>query len=649
MSTAVCIVPPDDAWDAIQRARHLARDTTFYKWPPAIRLFHPFAPKREIPSLVGRMAEWIEEEADAIMTTTTMGDDDDDDDDEEETMMEELMENGFVQTDNNDNGDSPSSYLESFEVTLDSILILPHWEVLEARIEALERSNPNSPNNNARSHYLDESTEEKERRMRSAEGAKLIREEERMGLQRKKERERKRRLRMERKAREENGGGATETTTATEDGADDDSSDRDDATSSSHQNNDEDDDDDAGETTPASTAKKEPFNGPCVIYLSPDETSRARLETLREKLRINLFPNHDAFSPSSSVSPHPERLPRKESSSSSCEFRPLLPVARFSSVSAAVKVAKVLQRTWDPLSFNVTDVQFVSREDEGGGCAATGVMDLDEKELEGIAEVRHRRRRHESSSLSSSSTSSSLSSSSSSTSLNVNSNDNGATLALTSSGEVEDVSKQGIYGCDAMVMLLGEEPEEELMEEEASLSMIMDGDDDDVNDDDANDDEHNKGPMTIQHEIDSSNGGIRGTINYDEIFATAEREYQRMQAHEELSAASYVGEVPIFGAGSYGAGSSDGEETTMDIEAWLDDDDDGMEDEGATVVIGRAQFFMGAMREFIGMPASSAIDLKDRIMGGGVSAVARRKGSVHRLAESWDVGDYGKKETDKMV
>lgn len=30
-STAVCIVPPDEAWDSIQRARHLARDTSFYK------------------------------------------------------------------------------------------------------------------------------------------------------------------------------------------------------------------------------------------------------------------------------------------------------------------------------------------------------------------------------------------------------------------------------------------------------------------------------------------------------------------------------------------------------------------------------------------------------------------------------------------
>jgi len=49
------------------------------------------------------------------------------------------------------------------------------------------------------------------------------------------------------------------------------------------------------------------------------------------------------------------------------------------------------------------------------------------------------------------------------------------------------------------------------------------------------------------------------------------------------------------------------------------------------------------------MPASSAIDSKDRIMGGGISAVARRKGAVHRLAESWNSGDYGKKESDRRA
>ena len=48
MSTALCIVPPDEAWDTIQRARHLARDRTYHKWPPALRLFHPFCPRAQI-------------------------------------------------------------------------------------------------------------------------------------------------------------------------------------------------------------------------------------------------------------------------------------------------------------------------------------------------------------------------------------------------------------------------------------------------------------------------------------------------------------------------------------------------------------------------------------------------------------------------
>jgi hypothetical protein len=95
-----------------------------------------------------------------------------------------------------------------------------------------------------------------------------------------------------------------------------------------------------------------------------------------------------------------------------------------------------------------------------------------------------------------------------------------------------------------------------------------------------------------------------------------------------------LGNVPIFS----------GEET--DLERWLDSDDDESEDEGATAVVGRAQFFIGAMREFIGMPASSTIDQKERIMGGGINSVARRKGAVNRKADSWDAGDYGRKGPD---
>ena len=76
--------------------------------------------------------------------------------------------------------------------------------------------------------------------------------------------------------------------------------------------------------------------------------------------------------------------------------------------------------------FNVTDIQFKLREDEARSAT---VMNLDEKELEGIAEVRHQRRRHKLSLLLWGSSSTSISTHTSS--LNINSNDSGATLALT--------------------------------------------------------------------------------------------------------------------------------------------------------------------------------------------------------------------------
>jgi len=40
--TALCIVPIEEIWDTIQKARHVTLDETIYIWPPSIRLFHPF-------------------------------------------------------------------------------------------------------------------------------------------------------------------------------------------------------------------------------------------------------------------------------------------------------------------------------------------------------------------------------------------------------------------------------------------------------------------------------------------------------------------------------------------------------------------------------------------------------------------------------
>ena len=69
--------------------------------------------------------------------------------------------------------------------------------------------------------------------------------------------------------------------------------------------------------------------------------------------------------------------------------------------------------------------------------------------------------------------------------------------------------------------------------------------------------------------------------------------------------------------------------------------------EGATIKIGRTQFFMGGMREYVGMPASNPMDQKDRIIGSGsVSGAARRKGTVHRTGSRWIKGDYGSKDSD---
>lgn len=81
-----------------------------------------------------------------------------------------------------------------------------------------------------------------------------------------------------------------------------------------------------------------------------------------------------------------------------------------------------------------------------------------------------------------------------------------------------------------------------------------------------------------------------------------------------------------------------------DLELWLDNDDDF--DEGTVVVIGRTHFFTGEMRAFVGMPATSVMDGKDRMLGDQVSGAARRRGVVHRSPELYKKGDWGRKPED---
>jgi hypothetical protein len=410
-------------------------------------------------------------------------------------------------------------FITPFEVTLDSLQILPHWEVLDARTDADERQTPQEG--------MGETLDEQRFRKQKEASRQLIEEETLKGFTRKQEREKKELVAQRRKLKRELKQSLNAIASGIEDYDDVDeikekleevqkkitllSNDEVEVESNDFKQKNQD--------NPPEETKQKSFDGPCVIYLSPNEQSCIALKALREELRIRLFPSYDAFSQSSSVS-YPEFLPKKSLSDKREGWRPLLPIARFPSVKEAVKVAKVLQKSWHPLEFNVTDIQFISRSeddiDSGNGLGASRNQD------------------HATQS-----------------------------MAVTTSGEVDDVTKVGVFGCDAMVMLLGEEPEEEIIEDDATLSMIV-----------------------AEGEDESNQDGNIG-INYNALFTNAEREYQRMKSHEELSSAEFLGEVPIFSGGD-------------DLEKWLDDDDNELDDEGATVVLGRAQFFMGAMREFVG-------------------------------------------------
>jgi len=174
-------------------------------------------------------------------------------------------------------------------------------------------------------------------------------------------------------------------------------------------------------------------------------------------------------------------------------------------------------------------------------------------------------------------------------------------------GTTEDTTHEGLlmakgeYGCDAMVMLSGEEGQ--LNEVKEGVLQIHTVDED--------------GEYLNTSEADNPGGGddfssLDGSASTDE---------------EEES--SPMKEVSI---------SNDMEELLADDEDW---------DEGATIVVGRTQFYMGESRQYVGMPASSTMDGKDRILGEEVSANMRRRGSTHRKANRWDDGDFGMKLKDK--
>jgi len=553
MDTSLSIIPPESAWDTIQRARHFARDATYHTWPPAIRLFHPFVSKQDLHSIAFNISKCVEDED-----------------------------------------------INPFEITIDSLLIVPHVEILEENL----RSMNDLPTTDDEYYDIDDDTDD--------DGGieELIRQEEEVG----KERLLRRLQRKQNKAK------------------------------TSIQEEEEDVIQNINDKGPLKNKKKgkgkktkkqkkqsknsnnKDFNGPCIICLEPNDESKRRIDALRSNLLHSIFSSSsleekemfNAFSVSSSMSPNSKTLPdavlRKHQPGSGGEtFRPILPIGSFPTVSSALKVAHKLQALWEPLTFNITDLHLISRgtggakkesfsSSSGQNTNSNGKFnyndgdsihkdDLDIPELQ-VRQGRYKKNQQRGNGISSPSLSTS------------HSNDD----STSSSTKIEEK----VYGCDAMIMLMGEEQLHLLDSEEGNES-----ENDDVEED------------LLRLLLDAGEEGgkqVPSGTNENAIISTPLRtkSFQEQYYDQEDDDDSVLNGV------------------MRDWKMYLDDDEEW--DEGASVVIGRIHFFVGEMRQYIGMPASSTMDGKDRVMGDGISAAVRRSPSMSRQTNRWEEGEYGHRD-----
>lgn len=104
-------------------------------------------------------------------------------------------------------------------------------------------------------------------------------------------------------------------------------------------------------------SRYEEFNGPCAVCLEPDEDSRNRITELRDLLleepELSRFAS---YGPTLTLS---DMFPFSTSTFTS-EYRPLVPIASFPTVTSAVEMARKLRALWEPLSVPVTDLHVVS-------------------------------------------------------------------------------------------------------------------------------------------------------------------------------------------------------------------------------------------------------------------------------------------------
>jgi hypothetical protein len=557
---ALCIVPPDEAWDTLQRARHAARDDSFLVWPPAIRLFHP------VPSL----------------------------------MLDPLRVAYVVER----------YKIEPFEVRLNRWAVIPHGEAVAAMMQAESSSSslsphsfPSSPSHESSNRFLDGNDPEA---IRQAQVDALIEREERLGRLNKIRRDNLAKTREQREVidralfREENDddddapilANKRKESTGRHDGAevegnDDISNPEDDSSRSSLGSS-------SSRPSPREIRQEqkrmyEEFNGPCVVCLEPDDESKRRLVELRELLRKELFDNQpgfiDRYSPTSTVlgpSTHSvfyrsDQVQRSSisasSSSSSSLYRPLVPIGAFGTVNEAIRMARKLRRLWNPLTFEVTDLQVLSMTTSSSSDFPRDVAGV---EWDG--------------------NDSPSASAAAAVAFSLSSRASSAPSSFSSSSERRSfVADPPQMGCDAMIMLVGQEvfiDDEEARE--MTRLMCERGEPGGV-------DRRRLRPLDRPEEESEAKDLLQSSL----------RQKQRNPMSNALDVS--------------------GEEAGSDCEdllQFLDEDD---VDEGTVVVIGRTHFFTGEMRHYVGMPATSITEGQASIITTGSSGdtgAQRRKGAT---------------------
>jgi hypothetical protein len=615
MDTALAVVPPDEAWDRIQRARHMAKDSTYDRWPPAIRFFHPFVSADQLHNVALDIASIIEQYD-----------------------------------------------VASFQVTLSQWSIIPHMERMDIVMDPARLDT--TPSSSSSSSTWDDSPKS----IQSMEDQKiqaLINNEERIGKEKMKLRQQKQQLLRQKNETVANTN--LDDSNATDD--DDENNNNDDATQNGTVPTKK-----VKRYTTASSSKSRTaheqqllqgalYNGPCVICLEPDVASRDKLQAVRYLLkhtllsssssydnknianlysptssvttttRTNIIPSTDRSTvasssrrippPAAAAQQHPLRSRNKklrtirqfeqrlrsmydvEEEDDPSDYRPVVPIAAFDTVSSAIRVARQLRQLWEPLTFNVTDLHLLSSSSH----EQQQPYDVNQNQ-----DTNTSRPATSSSSSSSPRTPTHHDSRYQNPEMNIRKPPVHTSQPPPQSNSVHDIQQQQRgsrhhhngdgtfeqFGCDALVSLMGVEPMEDMEDDHL----------DPVNTQDI---------IQMVCEMGEPGGYYKNITDRTDPNHTRPPDLTEQQ---------------------------DDMNTTTELERWLLEEDEEY-DAGTVVVIGRTQLFTGEMRTYVGMPACSVLDGRDKAHGESyVSGAARRRTTVHRSGSLYDDGDWGQKQID---